>query len=60
VTPFHSFKQLDRCRYNFKYNPKIGAGNRMTYIVWIGGIDNHYKTKEEANEAVEDVILEEQ
>ena len=30
----------------------------MTYIVWIGGIDNHYKTKEEANEAVEDVILE--
>lgn len=32
----------------------------MTYIVWIGEIDNHYKTKEEANEAVEDVILEEQ
>jgi len=32
----------------------------MTYIVWIDGIDNHYKTKEEANEAVEDVILEEQ
>ena len=30
----------------------------MTYIVWIGEIDNHYKTKEEANEAVEDVILE--
>ena len=38
----------------------------MPYIVWIGGIDDHYKTKEEAEQAVEywksrgyeDVILE--
>ena len=26
----------------------------MTFIVWIGGIDNHYETKEEALEAVEE------
>tara|TARA_R110002020_G_scaffold243268_1_gene456785 strand:+ start:324 stop:515 length:192 start_codon:yes stop_codon:yes gene_type:complete len=25
----------------------------MPYIVWVGGIDDHYKTKEEAEEAVE-------
>jgi hypothetical protein len=39
----------------------------MRFIVWVGGIDNHYKTKPEAVEAVEewkskgydDVILEE-
>jgi len=26
----------------------------MTYIVWVGGIDDHYKTKEEALEAVKE------
>jgi hypothetical protein len=39
----------------------------MPYIVWVGGIDDHYQTKEEAKEAVkewtnkgyDDVILEE-
>ena len=38
----------------------------MTYIVWVGGIDDHYQTKEEAEQAVkewrekgyDDVILE--
>ena len=26
----------------------------MTFIVWIGGIDDHYETKAEALEAVEE------
>ena len=38
----------------------------MTYIVWVGGIDDHYKSRKEAEEAVkewkekgyDDVILE--
>jgi len=38
----------------------------MAYIVWIGGIDDHYKTKKQAEQAVEywesrgydDVVLE--
>ena len=39
---------------------------KMTYVVWVGGVDDHYKTKEEAEQATkewkekgyDDVILE--
>ena len=44
-----------------------GKTNNMPYKVWVGGVDDDYQTKEEAEEAVEewkvkgynDVILEE-
>jgi len=36
------------------YKTSLMSSDEVKYIVWVGGVDDHFKTKEEANQSAKE------